>query len=67
MKILDYKIRENAPVSAPAAANAPMDMSGSATRADVDALAGQINSLRAEIDGMATKRATAKKEAQRDE
>lgn len=68
MKILDYTIRDQAPANAPvAASSAPaMDLSGYATRADLDALAGQINALRAEIDGMATKRTT-KREAANNE
>lgn len=57
MKILDYTIRDTTPTSAPVAAqpvqgNAP----AYATKADVDALAGQINSLRAELDSMTAKK-----------
>lgn len=63
MKILDYTIRNQTPVNAPVSASpAPtINTQDFALRTDLDALAGQINALRAEIDGMTTKRT--KKEA----
>lgn len=63
MKILDYTIRNQAPVNAPVGASpAPtINTQDFALRTDLDALAGQINALRAEIDSMTTKRT--KKEA----
>lgn len=63
MKILDYTIRNQTPVNAPVGASpAPtINAQDFALRTDLDALAGQINALRAEIDGMTTKRT--KKEA----
>lgn len=63
MKILDYTIRDMTPVNAPVGASpAPtINTQDFALRTDLDALAGQINALRAEIDGMTTKRT--KKEA----
>lgn len=63
MKILDYTIRNQTPVNAPVGASpAPtINTQDFALRTDLDALAGQINALRAEIDGMTTKRT--KKEA----
>lgn len=57
MKVLDYTIRDTAPANAPVAAsstggnNAP----AYATKADVEALAGQINAIRAEMESMAKK------------
>lgn len=63
MKILDYTIRNQTPVNAPVTAPpAPtINTQDFALRTDLDALAGQINALRAEIDGMTTKHT--KKEA----
>lgn len=63
MKILDYTIRNQAPANAPVGASpAPtINAQDFALRTDLDALAGQINALRAEIDSMTTKRT--KKEA----
>ena len=64
MKILDYTIRDTAPANSPMsapAAQAPAHVDY-ATRADVEALAGQISTLRAELDSMTAKRTT-KKEA----
>ena len=63
MKILDYTIRDMTPANGPVAASpAPtINAHDYALRTDLDALAGQINALRAEIDGMTTKRT--KKEA----
>lgn len=63
MKILDYTIREMTPVNGPIGAsnNTPINSQDYALRADLEALAGQINAIRAEIDGMTSKRT--KKEA----
>lgn len=63
MKILDYTIRDMTPANGPVTASpAPtINAQDYALRTDLDALAGQINALRAEIDGMTTKRT--KKEA----
>lgn len=64
MKILDYTIRDTAPANSPMSApasQAPAHVDY-ATRADVEALAGQISTLRAELDSMTAKRTT-KKEA----
>ena len=62
MKILDYTIRSQTPANVPVAApSAPtINTQDFALRTDLDALAGQINALRAEIDGITTKR-TARK------
>lgn len=64
MKILDYTIRSQTPANAPVSGAAAQGISGPAyaTKADVEALAGQIDTLRAELDGFTTKR-SAKKEA----
>lgn len=64
MKVLDYTIRDTAPANAPVAASAaPGNNSPAyATKADVDALAGQLQALRAEMDSMNTKRTTRRKE-----
>lgn len=64
MKILDYTIRAQTPANGPVSAPAAQGVSGPAyaTKADVEALAGQIDTLRAELDGLTTKR-NAKKEA----
>ena len=63
MKILDYTIRNQTPANAPVGASpAPtINAQDFALRTDLDALAGQINAIRAEIDSMTTKRT--KKEA----
>lgn len=63
MKILDYTIRDTAPANGPvAAAPTPaINVQDYALRTDLDVLAGQISALRAEIDGMTTRRT--KKEA----
>ncbi len=65
MKILDYTIRENQPVSAPAVASntavsQPNNSPAYATKADVEALYGQISGIRAEIDSLTIKKAPAK-------
>lgn len=54
MKILDYTIRDTTPVNAPMTASAaqPTNTPDYATKADVEALAGQINAIRAELAGM---------------
>jgi len=64
MKILDYTIRDTAPANAPVVASpTPGNNSPAyATKADVDALAGQLQALRAEMDSMTAKRTTRKKE-----
>lgn len=64
MKILDYTIRSQAAANGPVSGSAPrtVDSPAYATKADVEALAGQIDTLRAELDGLTTKR-SAKKEA----
>ena len=63
MKVLEYTIRDQTPANAPVGASpAPtINAKDFALRTDLDALAGQINALRAEIDSMTTKRT--KKEA----
>ena len=63
MKILDYTIRNQTPTSIPTTAPATPTINAQdyALRTDLDALAGQISALRAEIDGMTAKRT--KKEA----
>lgn len=63
MKILDYTIRDTAPINAPVtASNAQMaNTLDYATKADVEALLGQINMLRAEMENLTTKRPTTKK------
>lgn len=65
MKILDYTIRDQMPANAPVAApnTQVMDLSSYATRADVDALAGRLEALRAELDSMTAKRTTRKEAA----
>lgn len=57
IKVLDYTIRSQAPANAPVAAQAPAGTNGPvyATKADVEALAGQINAIRAEVEGMTKK------------
>lgn len=57
MKVLDYTIRDTTPVNAPVAASAAQggNSPAYATKADVEALAGQIHALRAEVDGMTKK------------
>lgn len=54
MKILDYTIRDvaqnNGPISAPAPTSSDF-----ATRADLDALAGQLQTLKAEVNSMTAK------------
>lgn len=56
MKILDYTIRNQTPTNTPV--SAPTNTVDYATRADLEALAGQINALRAEMDSMTAKRPT---------
>ena len=54
MKILDYTIRDVAQNNGPIPASAPASPDY-ATRADLDALAGQLQTLRAEVNHMAAK------------
>lgn len=55
--ILDYTVRNQAPANAPVAAPAApaTNPPAYATKADVEALAGQINAIRAEVEGMTKK------------
>ena len=57
MKILDYTIRDTSPVNAPVAASTaqPINTPDYATKADIEALTGQINAIRAELAGMTKK------------
>lgn len=54
MKVLDYTIRDSAPVNAPSTASVAQvgNVSDYATKADLNALAGQINAIRAEVENM---------------
>lgn len=63
MKILDYTIRSQTPVNGPTNASTAQNINlpDYATKADLAALAGQIDTLRTELDGLTTKR-NAKKE-----
>lgn len=54
MKVLDYTVRDTTPANTPVAAS-PAQGNNSpayATKADLDALAGQIEQLKAELDSM---------------
>lgn len=64
MKVLDYTIRDVSPANGPVAVSATGSTNAPAyaTKADVEALAGQLNALRAEMDSMSAKRTTRKKE-----
>lgn len=59
MKVLDYTIRDTTPTNTPVAASAPQTNNAPgpvyATKADVETLAGQINAIRAEVEGMTKK------------
>lgn len=58
MKILDYTIRNQTPVNAPVAAS-PVQVENAstyATKADLEALAGQLGTLRAELDSITARR-----------
>lgn len=52
MKILDYTIRNQAPVNAPMSASnpAPINSPDYATKAEIEALAARIDALKAEIE-----------------
>lgn len=64
MKVLDYTIRDTAPANAPVAASpAQGNAPAYATKADLDALAGQLQALRAEMDSMSIKHTARRKEA----
>lgn len=54
MKVLDYTIRDQTPVNAPVAASAAQgnNPSAYATKADLEAIAGQIDRLKAKVDSM---------------
>lgn len=60
MKILDYTIRNQAPVNTPinAQASGPINSTDFATHAEIDALTAQIDALRTQVDKL-TKGATA--------
>lgn len=60
MKILDYTIRDQAPVNTPinAQASGPINSTDFATHAEIDALTAQIDALRTQVDKL-TKGATA--------
>lgn len=64
MKILDYTIRSQTPVNSPTNASTTQNINlpDYATKADLAALAGQIDTLRTELDGLTAKRGS-KKEA----
>lgn len=64
MKILDYTIRSQTPVNGPTNASTAQNINipDYATKADLAALAGQIDTLRTELDGLTAKRGS-KKEA----
>ena len=64
MKILDYTIRSQMPVNGPVGSSASqvVNTTAYATKADLEALAGRLDTLRAEMDGLTSKR-SAKKEA----
>lgn len=56
MKVLDYTIRSNAPAAAPAVAQNPAnDMSQYVTKAELEALYGQISGLKTKIEKLSQK------------
>lgn len=59
MKILDYTIRDSAPVNAPVMAQQmqPVNPMDYATKAEIEAVTAQLNMLRDEINSMTAKRA----------
>lgn len=58
MKVLDYTIRSNAPAAAPAVAQAASDaMSQYVTKAELEALYGQISGLKTKIEKLSKKKA----------
>lgn len=62
LKVLDYTVRDTAPAHGPVAAQTGQQPAQDyATKADLEMLAGQIHTLRAELDSMTAK------EAKRDE
>ena len=57
MKILDYTIRDNAPAAAPAVASVAQEASSQyVTKAEIEALYGQINSLKTKIEKLSKKK-----------
>lgn len=59
MKVLDYTIRSNAPAAAPAVAQNPAnDMSQYVTKAELEALYGQISGLKTKIEKLSQKEET---------
>lgn len=58
MKVLDYTIRSNAPAAAPAVAQQPsVDMGQYVTKAELEALYGQISGLKTKIEKLSQKEA----------
>lgn len=59
MKILDYTIRDSAPVNAPVMAQQmqPVNPMDYATKAEIEAITAQIDALRNEMNSIASKRA----------
>ena len=57
MKVLEYTIRDQTPANAPVAASTPQATNPTdyATRAEIEALAAQIDTLKAEIEGKTKK------------
>ena len=60
MKVLEYTIRDQTPANGPVAASTPQvtNPPDYATRAEIEALAAQIDALKAEIEGKTKKGAT---------
>lgn len=60
MKVLEYTIRDQTPANAPVAASTPQvtNPPDYATRAEIEALAAQIDTLKAEIEGKTKKGAS---------
>lgn len=60
MKVLEYTIRDQTPANGPVAASTPQvtNPPDYATRAEIEALAAQIDTLKAEIEGKTKKGAT---------
>jgi len=57
MKVLEYTIRDQTPANGPVAASTPQvtNPTDYATRAEIEALAAQIDTLKAEIEGKTKK------------